>query len=211
MVTVLGSSAFVGDAVVARPELADVVLFGRGAVSDPVAAVALELETKQRALAPDADPAEVQEAFVDALRTAKRRVVVEVAVADLAGSIGTRETTRRLSDLADAILARTAEHVLGDGARGLALIALGKLGGRDIGYGSDLDVIFVYDPSAAPSPDEASSYFARAAQRIIRLISEPSAAGPGYELDTRLRPSGSKGLLVTSLGAFARYHGIAIP
>ena len=209
LATVLGSSSFVGDALIARPDLADVVLFGGGAISDPRAAVLLELETHRDALPAGADEDEQQQAFVTALRMAKRRVMVEVAVADLGGSIGTRETTRLLSDLADATVEQATDRVLGRNARGLSVIALGKLGGRDVGYGSDLDVIFVFDPNEAPSRDEAMSYFSRAAQRIIRLISEPGFSGPGYELDTRLRPSGSKGMLVTSLGAFARYHGIA--
>jgi [glutamine synthetase] adenylyltransferase / [glutamine synthetase]-adenylyl-L-tyrosine phosphorylase len=211
LVTVLGSSRFVGDALIARPDLSDVILFGGGAVSDPRAAVLLELETHRDALPSAADDEEAQEAFVTALRVAKRRVMVEVAVADLGGSIGTREATRLLSDLADATVEQATDRVLGSSARGLAVLALGKLGGRDLGYGSDLDVIFVFDPSAAPNRDEAMSYFSRAAQRIIRYISEPGLAGPGYELDTRLRPSGSKGMLVTSLGAFARYHGIVTP
>jgi [glutamine synthetase] adenylyltransferase / [glutamine synthetase]-adenylyl-L-tyrosine phosphorylase len=211
LVTVLGSSSFVGDALIARPDLSDVILFGGGAVSDPRAAVLLELETHRDALPPAAESEEAQEAFVTALRIAKRRVMVEVAVADLGGSIGTREATRLLSDLADATIEQATDRVLGGNARGLAVLALGKLGGRDLGYGSDLDVIFVFDPTAAPNRDEAMSYFSRAAQRIIRYISEPGLAGPGYELDTRLRPSGSKGMLVTSLGAFARYHGIVTP
>jgi glutamate-ammonia-ligase adenylyltransferase len=71
-------------------------------------------------------------------------------------------------------------------------------------------VIFVYDAERAPIADEAGYFFTTRAQRIIRLISEPHAAGPGYELDTRLRPSGSQGMLVTSLEAFARYHGLSI-
>jgi glutamate-ammonia-ligase adenylyltransferase len=211
LVTVLGSSSFVGDALVARPDLADVLLFGGGAVSDPRAAVALEVETHRGALAAGADDEQAQEAFVTALRIAKRRVMVEVAVADLGGSIGTRDTTRLLSELADATVEQATERVLGSNARGLSVIALGKLGGQDLGYGSDLDVIFVFDPDAAPQRDDAMAYFSRAAQRIIRSLSEPGTAGPGYELDTRLRPSGSKGMLVTSLGAFARYHGILTP
>ena len=211
LVTVLGSSSFVGDAIVARPDLADVVLFGGGAVSEPRAAVLLELETHQAALGVEAATDEAQQAFVTALRIAKRRVTVELAVADLAGGIGLRETTRLLSDLADSLLDHTARRVLGPTPRGLALLALGKLGGRELGYGSDLDVIFVFDPDAAPSRVEASSHFSRLAQRIIRLISEASSAGPGYELDTRLRPSGAQGMLVTSLGAFARYHGLLLP
>src|SRR6185437_11262078 len=56
---------------------------------------------------------------------------------------------------------------------------------------------------------DADTYFARAARRISRLISVSHGAGPGYELDTRLRPSGNQGLLVTSIDAFARYHGVA--
>jgi glutamate-ammonia-ligase adenylyltransferase len=81
---------------------------------------------------------------------------------------------------------------------------MGKLGGREIGYGSDLDIFFVY----SGNEDDAERYV-RAAQRVLRLVSMPHGDGPGYELDTRLRPSGSHGLLVVSLDAFARYHGLA--
>jgi glutamate-ammonia-ligase adenylyltransferase len=210
LVTAFASSAFIGDAVVARPELADLILFGGGAISDPVAAVEVEIDGQAGRLANDADPMDVQQALVSGLRIAKQRVMVEVAVADLAGSIGTREATRLLSALADEELGRALGHVMGDEPSGLAVIAMGKLGGRDIGYGSDLDVIFVFDPERAPNADEAGFFFTTRAQRIIRLISEPHAAGPGYELDTRLRPSGSQGMLVTSIDAFARYHGLSL-
>jgi glutamate-ammonia-ligase adenylyltransferase len=206
LITAFGASAFVGDAVAARPELADIILFGGGDVSDPRAAVAAEIGNAEQALDLDTDPQEREEAFVGALRSAKRRVTVEVAVAELAGTIGLRDATRILADLAEEILARAVHHVFGD-MPGFAVLGLGKLGGRDLGYGSDLDVIFSFLPSAAPVPEEATTYFARGAQRVIRLLTEPHAAGPGYELDTRLRPSGSHGLLVTSLASFARYHG----
>jgi len=69
-------------------------------------------------------------------------------------------------------------------------------------------LMFLYEPSAAPNPDEAAMYFSRYAQRIIRMLSEPHAGGPGYVMDTRLRPSGSHGLLVASIRAFASYHGL---
>ena len=209
LITVFGASAFVGDAVSSRPELADVILFGGGAVSDARAAVAAELENAAQSLTPDTDPEEREQAFIGALRTVKRRVTVEVAVADLAGTIGMRDATRILADLAEEILSRAVAHVFGD-TRGFAVLALGKLGGRDLGYGSDLDVIFSFLPSAAPHPEEAMPYFVRGAQRVIRLLTEPHPAGPGYELDTRLRPSGSHGLLVTSLESFARYHGLPL-
>ncbi len=210
LVTAFASSAFIGDAVIARPELADLILFGGGAISDPVAAVEVEIDAQAGRLPADADPIDVQQALVSGLRIAKQRVMVEVAVADLAGSIGTREATRLLSALADEELGHALAHVMGAEPCGLAVVAMGKLGGRDIGYGSDLDVIFVYDPERAPNADEAGFFFTTRAQRIIRLISEPHAAGPGYELDTRLRPSGSQGMLVTSIDAFARYHGLTL-
>jgi glutamate-ammonia-ligase adenylyltransferase len=78
---------------------------------------------------------------------------------------------------------------------------MGKLGGGEIGYGSDLDVFFVYEPH-----EDDEERFVRTAQRVIRLLGTPHGDGPGYELDTRLRPSGNQGLLVVSREAFARYH-----
>ena len=207
LVTTFASSAFIGEAVLARPELADVILFGAGAISDSSAAVAVEIEGQRQMLPAGADALEQREALVAGLRIAKQRVLVEVATADLAGAIGTREATRKLAALADEVLRRAVDQVLG-GAGGLAVIAMGKLGGREIGYGSDLDVVFVYDPDRAPEADEAGAWFSYQAQKVIRLISEPHVAGPGYELDTRLRPSGSQGMLVASLDAFRRYHGV---
>ena len=206
LITAFGASAFVGDAVSSRPELADVILFGGGAVSDPQAAVRAEIWNAAQSLSLDADRDEREESFIGALRAAKRRITVEVAVADLAGTIGMRDATRILADLAEEILGCVVRHVFGD-VPGFAVLGLGKLGGRDLGYASDLDVIFSFLPSAAPHPEEATTYFVRGAQRVIRLLTEPHAAGPGYELDARLRPSGSHGLLVTSLASFARYHG----
>jgi glutamate-ammonia-ligase adenylyltransferase len=98
----------------------------------------------------------------------------------------------------------------GVGARGLVVVAMGKLGGREIGYGSDLDVFFVYDRVHFPEEDhedwEIEAAYVKTAQRVIRLLSTPHGDGPGYELDTRLRPSGNQGLLVVSLDAFTRYH-----
>jgi [glutamine synthetase] adenylyltransferase / [glutamine synthetase]-adenylyl-L-tyrosine phosphorylase len=206
LLTVLGSSGFVGESIVTRPELLDVVLFGQGSVSDVHAAVAHELEDVGRKL-DELDPQERDEALIGAVRQVKSRILVEVAIADLAGAIGTRQATRTLSALADEIMQTVVHYLLGD-ARGLCVLAVGKLGGREIGYASDLDLMFLYEPSAAPNPDEAAAYFSRYAQRIIRMLSEPHAGGPGYVMDTRLRPSGSHGLLVASVRSFASYHGL---
>jgi glutamate-ammonia-ligase adenylyltransferase len=205
LLTVLGSSGFVGESIVTRPELLDVVLFGQGLVSDVHAAVAHQLEDLGRL--DDLEQQERDEALAFAVRQVKSRILVEVAIADLAGAIGTRQATRTLSALADEILQTVVRYLLGD-ARGLCVLAVGKLGGREIGYASDLDLMFLYEPSAAPNPDEAAAYFARYAQRIIRMLAEPHAGGPGYVMDTRLRPSGSHGLLVASVRSFASYHGL---
>jgi [glutamine synthetase] adenylyltransferase / [glutamine synthetase]-adenylyl-L-tyrosine phosphorylase len=200
--TVLGASAFIGEALVTRPELFDRLLFGRGA-PEPATARG-EVDDEIARLPADCDVDD----FVGALRRAKGNVTMEVGLADLAGEIGTRAATQALSALADA----NVEHALrfamrerGLGDKGLAVIAMGKLGGCEIGYGSDLDVFFVYEP---PDPDdeEGLARYVRTAQRVIRLLDSPHGDGPGYELDTRLRPSGNQGLLVVSLEAFTQYH-----
>ncbi len=207
-----GASAFLGEAIVGHPELVDRLLFGRGA-PDPTSAgraVSEEIVALAPADASDAD------AFVGALRRAKGRVLMEVGLADLAGDLSTRECTLALSALADAALEEATRFALREKGEthGLAVIAMGKLGGREIGYGSDLDLFFVYHdkPHGAPHDDteqdahDAAERYIRIAQRVLRLVSTPHGDGPGYELDTRLRPSGNQGLLVVSKDAFARYH-----
>jgi glutamate-ammonia-ligase adenylyltransferase len=209
-VNILAASAFVGDALIANPDLADIILFGAGQLAEvnPREIVDYEIALCQRNLSADADHYEIRDQFMGALRRAKGKVMVDVAAADLAGLLTPRDVTRLLSELADEILDRAVRFELGVQVHGLAVIAVGKLGGHDIGYGSDLDILFIYDPEAAPLGTFASDYFTRVAQRVIRVISDAHWAGTGYELDTRLRPSGSKGLLVTSLESFARYHRV---
>jgi glutamate-ammonia-ligase adenylyltransferase len=133
-----------------------------------------------------------------------------------------------LSDIADAALsallpAVTAEFESSHGGfagmnpedSGLVLLALGKYGGREMSVGSDLDLILVYDlpgldlataESDGPRPLSAGAYFTKLAQRLIAAVSAPMAEGRLYEIDTRLRPSGRKGPLATSLPAFSAYQ-----
>jgi glutamate-ammonia-ligase adenylyltransferase len=218
LVTAVGASAFIADALIGNPELGDVVLFSRrgarrGGAKDatppsPEEARA-EIEAAVRKVKGAAD---LEDAFVEALRRTKARVTIEVGLADLEGALGPREGGAVLSALADASLdaaTRFALEVPEDApVKGLTVLAMGTLGGREIGYGSDLDVIFLFNPGAAPPGADPGEFFTKRARRIIRLISTSHPAGPGYELDTRLRPSGSQGLLVTSIEAFARYHGV---
>jgi glutamate-ammonia-ligase adenylyltransferase len=88
-------------------------------------------------------------------------------------------------------------------AGSLAVLALGKLGGYELGYAADLDVVFVYQ---GDEDDGAVEHFSRLAQRLLGALRQRTPRGRLYEVDTRLRPSGSQGLLVSSLHAFRRYH-----
>jgi glutamate-ammonia-ligase adenylyltransferase len=203
LVGLFGASAFLGEALVYRPELVDSVLFNKVVPTVENTRRDVDLEIRE-AVAESSDP----EAFAFALRHAKARVMMEVGLAELAGELRTRDAMLVLSALADATLEHATRRALSERGLegGLAVIAMGKLGGREIGYGSDLDIFFVYD--APGREEELAERYVRAAQRVLSLVSMPHGAGPGYELDTRLRPSGSHGLLVVSLDAFARYHGL---
>jgi glutamate-ammonia-ligase adenylyltransferase len=216
--SLFGASAFLGEAMVAHPELVDSLLFGRGVPNAESAVRAVEEEVSALSAEAAAEPDEL----VGALRRAKGRVTMEVGLADLGGDLGTRATTLVLSALADATLDHATRFALRERGmpepRGLSVIAMGKLGGREIGYGSDLDVFFVYEaPPPSPwlgrgevcTPTDAEADFIRTAQRVIRLVSTLHGDGPGYDLDTRLRPSGNQGLLVVSIDAFAKYHQTA--
>ncbi len=94
----------------------------------------------------------------------------------------------------------------------MVVVGMGKLGGRELGFGSDLDLVFLYgadgdaEPARPERPVTNAEVFTRVGQRTLRLLSQPDAEGPGYPIDPRLRPSGSHGLLVVSLAAFDRYH-----
>ncbi len=201
LVSLLGASAFLGESLAGHPDLADRVVYARGVPTAEVVRAQLEEEIAALGPTPDVDD------FVGALRRAKRRVTFEVGMADLAGDMATRDVAHVLTGLADATLQQAVRFAMaerGGGHGGLALVGMGKLGGRELGYGSDLDLLFVYE---APGDDDAPERYARIAQRVLRLVGTPHDEGPGYELDTRLRPSGSHGLLVVSLDAFARYQG----
>jgi glutamate-ammonia-ligase adenylyltransferase len=93
----------------------------------------------------------------------------------------------------------------------LILLALGRLGGRALTHASDLDLIFIYDaPEGAHSeharPLTAADYYNRLARRVVAALSVPTAAGPLYEVDTRLRPQGEQGMLAVSLTGFEAYQ-----
>jgi len=145
---------------------------------------------------------------MDMLRHFKNTHTLHCVAQDLAGTLPLETLSDHLSDLATIIL----EEVLQLSWRGLrhrhrdsplfAVVAYGKLGGKELGYASDLDIVFVYDD---PAPEAAENY-ARLAQRINNWLTSVTAAGVLYETDLRLRPDGVSGLLVTPLDTMRRYQ-----
>lgn len=210
LVGLFGASAFLGESLVFHPELIESVLFAKGQPTPERARRHVDEEIAEaERRASEHDDRDPEDVFVSALRHAKSRITMEVGLAELSGELLTREATMVLSEVADATLEHAVRYALAEKELegGLAVVAVGTLGGREIGYGSDLDIFFLYEPG--DDEDGATSVrYVRAAQRVLRLVSAPHGDGPGYELDTRLRPSGSHGLLVVSLDAFARYHGL---
>jgi glutamate-ammonia-ligase adenylyltransferase len=210
LVGLFGASAFLGEALVFHPELVESVLFAKGPPTPERARRHVDEEIAEaRQRMSEHDDRDPEDVFVGALRHAKSRIMMEVGLAELSGELLTREATTVLSAVADATLEHATRYALAEKGLdgGLAVVAMGKLGGREIGYGSDLDIFFLYEPGEDDDGSRSERYV-RAAQRVLRLVSAPHGDGPGYELDTRLRPSGSHGLLVVSLEAFARYHGL---
>ena len=150
------------------------------------------------------------ERILDLLRHFKQRHVLRFVIADVEGELPVMALSDELSALADLLLdvtlALAAAPVPGTRdtvvPAGLAVVGYGKLGGKELGYGSDLDIVFLFDEA---SGEDAQS-FARIAQRVITWLTSHTAAGVLYETDVRLRPDGDAGLLVSSVGAFRDYQ-----
>lgn len=178
-------------------------------------------------------PAQLKDArHIEEAMEAARRLVLEgkfeIDAATLEGTLGVDAAGEARSALADAAIAGLMPHVAREFAErhgkvkggALAVVALGKLGGREMLPGSDLDLILIYDHAAGAEASEGrakrgqpplrslpvSQYFTRLAHHLIGGITAPGAEGKLYEVDMRLRPSGSKGPVAVSLSGFQRYH-----
>src|SRR6185436_8401709 len=88
----------------------------------------------------------------------------------------------------------------------LAVIAYGKLGGKELGYGSDLDVVFLYDDADEPDTDRAAEVYGAFVRKVINWLTTRTAAGELFDIDTALRPNGNSGLLVTSMTSYENYQ-----
>lgn len=148
----------------------------------------------------------------DRLRVAYRAEVLRVAIADVVWGVELSATTGHLSNLADAVLAG-ALAIAQAGLPGdapparLAIIAMGKCGGRELNYISDVDVIFVAEPATAEAdPAPALRTAARLAAEVIRICGAPSTEGAIWEVDAALRPEGKAGPLVRTLRSHLGYY-----
>jgi glutamate-ammonia-ligase adenylyltransferase len=153
-----------------------------------------------------------EEALLDTLRRAHHAEVFRTLVRDVEGRLTVEQVADDLSALADALLdctlrwSWTGLRQRHRDAPQFAVIAYGKLGGKELGYGSDLDVVFVFDDSAEPDMDRAVEAYSAFARRLITWLTVRTAAGELFDIDTALRPNGNSGLLVTSISAFESYQ-----
>ncbi len=212
VVTLLGTSEFLGKTLVAHPELVEQML--SAASSTPVRSRAAIDELV--AHAQDGLDADDEEARLNALRRVRNEEMLRIGLFDVGGELTPAEVSAQLTDLADATLEAALAVVApptfrkwGTPSASLAVLGLGKLGGRELTYSSDLDVVFVYSDEGQAEGGRAVTNFevmSRLAQRLIHALSAYLDEGRLYEIDTRLRPSGQKGALVSSLAGFRAYH-----
>jgi [glutamine synthetase] adenylyltransferase / [glutamine synthetase]-adenylyl-L-tyrosine phosphorylase len=212
LVDVLAGSALLAERIAAHPLLLDELLDLR--ISGPTPDHdALAAECRQVLREGDV------EAALMALNEIRQALSFRIALATLDARQSAQSSARQLAWLADAVVAVVLElaqrevaraHGRIEGAR-FAVLGYGSLGGEELGFGSDLDLVFLYDaPNDAASdgarPLDAPRWFARLAQKIVALLGTVTGAGRLYETDVRLRPDGAKGLLVSSLASFAEYQ-----
>ena len=149
-----------------------------------------------------------EENLMALLRRAQQAEVFRILVRDLEQRITVEQVADDLSALADCILRTTLQwawqHMKERHQESprMALIAYGKLGGKELGYGSDLDIVCLYDDPH----EQAAPLYAKLVRKLITWLSTKTAQGDLYDIDTALRPNGNAGLLVTSMEAFENYQ-----
>lgn len=199
----VGASPWLAQYLAQHPILLDELLDTRNLYAKPDFS-AMYRELKQRLAENEGDI----ERQMDIMRHFKHAAVFRFAAQDIAGELRLEKLSDYLSALADMILQVTIE-VIWPTIRGrhcevpqFAIIGYGKLGGKELGYASDLDIIFLYDDDTPG----AGEVYARLGQRINTWLGSMTAAGTLYETDIELRPDGASGLLVSSIQAFRDYQ-----
>ena len=221
LVRLAGMSPWIGQQIVRQPLLLDELIDTRRLYTPLRRA---ELEAELDALLNPLDPEDLEQQM-ERLRQFAQGNRLRVAAADLTGVIPLMVVSDYLTDIAEASLERvvslTYRHLVsrhgppagvGEGGSGFLVVGYGKLGGIELGYGSDLDLVFLHGGedvnalTAGPKPIANDQFYTRMGQRAIHMMTTPTASGQLYEVDMRLRPDGAKGLLVRSLTSFAHYQ-----
>jgi [glutamine synthetase] adenylyltransferase / [glutamine synthetase]-adenylyl-L-tyrosine phosphorylase len=225
LIDVCAISGFLARQIADFPLLLDELIDARAFAEVPSrAGFARELAARTERL-----PADDPERQVEALRQFQKVAVFAVALADLTGRLMLMSVSDRLTDIAELIVQCCMDLAwgqmtkiygvpyCGDDAASARIVKVaaagyGKLGGLELGYGSDLDLVFLHDSTgefqqtAGERPLDNGVFFLRLGQRIVHLLTMHSAAGRLYEVDMRLRPNGKGGFLMTGVDAFERYQ-----
>lgn len=160
------------------------------------------------------------EMALDALRLFHHRALINVGLLDIGERVSVEEAERSLTEIAEVCVEGALDIARGEMGRRAAavpdavgegeflVVGMGKLASRELSYGSDLDVIFLYDVEHTDEEAllQGQEYFVRLAQKLIWALRARTTEGFCYDIDARLRPSGNQGMLVTSLASFDRYH-----
>ncbi len=218
-VRLCAASPWVARQIADQPQLLDELLDARTLYSPPDRAE-LERDLDERISDTGIGDLELE---MGSLRQFKHRQVLRVAAADIAEALPLMRVSDHLTDIAEVILGKalalarrdvSARHGVprqDDGTEAqFAIVAYGKLGGIELGYGSDLDLVFVYGSCAGVTdgarPVDSQVYFVRLAQRIIHYLTTLTSDGILYEVDTRLRPHGKDGVLACAMESFEEYQ-----
>ncbi len=221
LVALIAASKWGSDYLIKHPHLLDDLLTGQGQYSpeDHPSVYWTKLKAEINLLLDDAaEQGDPSEQSMDILRQVHHTETFLTLLAELGigreQPLAIEKVSDRLSALADLILGVTLERVWPIVAKkyglsavvppSFAVIAYGKLGGKELGYASDLDIVFLHD--APDSDQDATERYAMFARRLIAWLTTATSAGILFEIDTRLRPNGAAGLLVTSIDSFKRYQ-----
>jgi [glutamine synthetase] adenylyltransferase / [glutamine synthetase]-adenylyl-L-tyrosine phosphorylase len=208
LVGLFGSSRYLSNFFLRHPELLDSL------VRADLAVVRKDRHALESGLANTIASANDYETQLDALRRFHNEELLRIGVNDIHGLLDPADVEGELSRLAEvcldgalAIAAQALAPRYGVPPGRFAVVGMGKLGRRALSYNSDLDLIFVYDGSPEPRGGiTAHEYYTKLAQRLMVVLQLTTREGYVYKIDTRLRPSGSHGPLVSSLEAFREYH-----
>ena len=216
LLSLVGTSVWIAERLAARPELVDELLHEATLYSAPSRAELRSLVRQQLLRIPEED----LEAQMAALSRIRDAVILRVAASELSGTLPVMKVSDNLTYLAEVIIEQAvavarAELVQRHGEpqadnAGFAVIGYGKLGGLELSYASDLDLVFVFDgaegETAGPRVIDNTRFYTRLAQRVVHVLSAQTYAGRLYEVDLRLRPDGASGLVATTLPALRRYQ-----